>query len=54
MNRSDAHLCPALGPPVQDVLPVLVHLQLHDGHLQGYGVPSIVVQKVCTMYHVPI
>ena len=26
-------LCPALGPPVQDVLPVLVHLQLHDGHL---------------------
>merc|ERR1719516_406981 len=28
-------LCSALGPPVDDVLAVLVHLQLHDHHLAG-------------------
>ena len=29
------HLCASLGPPVQDGLPVLVHLQLDDGDLAG-------------------
>merc|ERR1740128_1346006 len=28
-------LCSTLGPPVQDVLPVLVHLQLDNDHLTG-------------------
>merc|ERR1719431_1548822 len=28
-------LCSPLGPPVKDVLAVLVHLQFHDGHLAG-------------------
>lgn len=34
-TTSPAHQHAPLGPPVEDVLPVLVHLQLHDGHLAG-------------------
>ena len=33
--RSFTYLCASLSPPVQDGLPVLVHLQLDDGDLAG-------------------
>lgn len=33
--RQLIYLCASLGPPVQDGLPVLVHLQLDDGDLAG-------------------
>ena len=34
-REHDIYLCPALGPPVQDILPVLIHLELDDGDLAG-------------------
>jgi hypothetical protein len=39
-------LGPPLGSPVQDFLPVLVHLQLHDGdlkYIQGTGIFHVTI-----------